>query len=68
MAHITWDGAAPEHVAVFDAQGRLVWEQGTKMEGQSLKLDVLGWAAGVYMVALWVEGTVVTKRLVVEKD
>ena len=60
---IAWEGPAPDQVAVFDAQGRLVWEQAMDTSAQTLHLDVSGWVSGVYMVALRAEGTVVTKRL-----
>lgn len=60
---IAWEGPAPDQVAVFDAQGRLVWEQAMDTSAQTLHLDVSGWVSGVYMVALRAEGIVVTKRL-----
>jgi len=52
-------------VAIFDAQGRLVWAQNTVGEAQMLRVEVSDWAAGVYWVSLREKETVVTKRLVV---
>ena len=65
---ITWDGAAPERVAVFDAQGRLVWEQAMDTEARALRFDVSDWTAGVYLVSLCSRETVAVKGLVVGKD
>jgi len=55
----------PARLAIFDARGRLVWEQTTANGEQMLSVDVSNWAVGVYLVSLRGTGTVVTKRLVV---
>ena len=68
VVNIAWEGPAPKQVAIFDAQGRLVWEQNTFSEAQVLRIDVSTWAAGVYAVSLREKETVVTKRLMVGGD
>lgn len=65
VVNVTWEGPAPDYVAVFDAQGWLVGERDTDIGSQILRLVVSEWAAGVYMVVLRTEGEMVAKRLVV---
>lgn len=64
---IAWDMAEtiPAYVAIFDAQGRLVWEKPTKDDLKTLQVNVSDWPAGIYLVALWSKVQTVTKRLVV---
>lgn len=64
---IAWDIAEtiPAHVAIFDAQGRLVWEQPTKDDLKTLQVNVSDWPAGIYLVTLRSKVQTVTKRLVV---
>ena len=66
-------------LTVYDAQGRVVWQQRFGLERQrfgsetltnsTLTLDVSGekFAAGVYFVTLRAGGQVTTKRLVVQR-
>jgi len=61
-------------LSVFDAQGRLMWQQAIEGEkdlpqtaqyAHNLQVDT--YPSGLYFVTLYSEGTVVTKRLVVER-
>jgi len=57
-------------LSVFDAQGRLMWQQAVEGEKDSQyahNLQVDTYPSGLYFVTLYSEGTVVTKRLVVER-
>ena len=71
MVQIAWtegEASEPVHLAVFDAQGRLVWERKTAADAQMVQVDVSDWASGVYMVALRSAGSVETWRLIVSPD
>ena len=51
-------------VEVLDAQGRTVMSQ--SVEGHAAELDISRWAAGSYVVKIYTERGIVSKRLVVE--
>ena len=50
-------------IEVYNLKGEKVFEQ--KADGITAEFDVSGWAKGVYIVALYPEHGVVTKKLVV---
>ena len=51
-------------IEVYEVKGEKVLEQ--KVEGIAAEFDVSGWAKGTYVVAMYPEYGVVTKKLVVE--
>ena len=65
---IAWTGgdSEPIQVAIFDAQGRLVWKQTTAAAEHALRLNVSNWTAGLYLVLLRGKDGAVAKRLVVD--
>ncbi len=53
-------------LTVFDAQGRMVWQQ--RSAGEQMRIDLDDrWQAGVYLVRLDTKDQVLTKRLVVSR-
>ena len=57
-------GCGLKGVEVLDAQGRTVMSQ--NVEGHAAELDISQWAAGSYVVKIYTERGIVSKRLVVE--
>ena len=57
-------GCVLKGVEVLDAQGRTVISQ--NVEGHAAELDISQWAAGSYVVKIYTERGIVSKRLVVE--
>jgi hypothetical protein len=57
-------GCGLKGVEVLDAQGRTVLSQ--SVEGHAAELDISQWAAGSYVVKIYTERGIVSKRLVVE--
>jgi len=64
-------GDAGGDLAVYNAQGRLMWrrheEAPSSLGGQPLVVSMADFTAGVYFVTLCSEGQTVTKRLVVSR-
>ena len=56
------------YLSVFDAQGRVVWQQKAPVQQEQVVIDLSNrWAAGFYTVALRSGGEVLTKRLIVQQ-
>jgi len=56
------------YLSVFDAQGRVVWQQKAPVQQEQVVIDLSNrWAAGLYTVALRSGGEVLTKRLIVQR-
>jgi hypothetical protein len=58
-------GEAGGDLLVFDAQGRLVYQQAVTMSQSNVRIDIgaNGWATGLYFVTLRSEERMITKRL-----